>query len=194
MSIQSFSRTHESRHHSNRTHVTDINFPKRTESACETPRGEVGECLNLKTSCPELLNLLASIPRKPEDTEYVRRSQCGFVNNDPLVCCPVRQQEQLPVQLPLQPPVQPPVSPEITNPGNDNVNPTSRLLPEECGKEQLQSDRLWGGNIADINEFPWMVLLEYRKCKFAYDMSTAVLLAIETSFMCTSIARDTVAG
>ena len=130
-------------------------FCNRTESACRTPRGEVGECLNLKTSCPELLNLLTAMPRKPEDIEYLRRSQCGFVNSDPLVCCPVRQWEQPTVQ---------PTRPPVTIPDNTgNVNPSSRLLPEDCGKDL--SNRIVGGNITDIDEFPWMVLLEYRKCK-----------------------------
>ena len=38
------------------------------------------------------------------------------------------------------------------------------LLPDNCGEEPKAAlSRIVGGDIANIDEFPWMVLLEYEK-------------------------------
>ena len=39
----------------------------------------------------------------------------------------------------------------------------SMLLPKDCGRDV--SMRIVGGEKAEIDEFPWMTLLEYRKRK-----------------------------
>lgn len=59
-----------------------------------------------------------------------------------------------------------PVIPETTLPlAIEKSNFEENLLPDpnkhECGK-QLSENRIAGGNITEIDEFPWMVLLEYK--------------------------------
>lgn len=66
-----------------------------------------------------------------------------------------------------------PVVEETTIPSNSLIDKTltrinvisgSMLLPDplkgECGKQDFEN-RIVGGNIADINEFPWMVILKH---------------------------------
>lgn len=40
------------------------------------------------------------------------------------------------------------------------THPNIKLLPEKCGK--INGDRIIGGKIADLYEFPWMALISHR--------------------------------
>lgn len=69
-----------------------------------------------------------------EDKEYLTRSQCGYRDEQPLVCCTKLSEKPLNKLLPY---------------------------PGECGQDL--EDRIYGGTETKINEFPWMVLLHYSK-------------------------------
>lgn len=127
---------------------------------CQTPNRNDGVCTNLR-ECQNLLTILTSPNRTPNDLEYLRQSQCGFDKKDPLVCCPVRNNNV------------------VIN--NNNNNPTTEggvennrgpsqgvneKLPTDCGRDL--SNRIVGGNVTELDEFPWMALLEYRKRKFFF--------------------------
>lgn len=107
------------------------------ETRCVSPNGAGGVCIGIR-QCPVLLNILQTRPIPPEAIEYLRRSQCGFEGKDPRVCCPTGG--------------------SATAPPYDLSNP---LLPTECGKDLSQ--KILGGERTDIDEFPWMALLEYSK-------------------------------
>ena len=77
----------------------------------------------------------------PEELEYLRKSNCGWIRNFPKVCC----------------------AKDVTI--DTRFDPTE-LLPINCGK-QLQSKILHGG-VAGFDEHAWMVLLEYRKGNYAF--------------------------
>ncbi|NP_001155077.1 serine protease 16 precursor [Nasonia vitripennis] len=120
---------------------------------CRNPNNEIGECINLK-QCPPLIAILTAQPRDPAGIQFLQRSQCGFEGRDPMVCC---------VQG----------SATRTTPGGNNGAftspvtertpqvPSSNLLPTDCGRDL--SNRIVGGNATELDEFPWMALLEYRK-------------------------------
>lgn len=55
---------------------------------CQTPRREMGEC-KVISSCQVLFSILKNRPIKPQDADYLRRSQCGFEGSLPKVCCPL---------------------------------------------------------------------------------------------------------
>lgn len=91
----------------------------------------------------------------PEGVQFLRNSQCGFEGNDPKVCCPIANN---------QTPSTTSEEPNQPGPRYTNINLENPLLPDDCGRDI--SLRIVGGERADIDEFPWMVLLEYQKRKY----------------------------
>jgi len=102
---------------------------------------------------------VANILRQSHDEAiaYLKRNHCGFNGSVPLVCCvnhPLnRPQGQLEERGP-----QPNMNLQRSELDN---NP---LLPSNCGRDLLQ--RIVGGRRVELDEFPWMVLLEYQKREF----------------------------
>ena len=103
------------------------------------------------------MEILRSKPLDNEKVRYLQRSQCGFEGKNPNVCCP------------LSPGANTQTSRPPNNEGtNSRPTPTLNLrnhplLPSECGDDI--SERIVGGERADIDEFPWMALLEYQRSK-----------------------------
>ncbi|XP_017777054.1 PREDICTED: serine protease easter-like isoform X2 [Nicrophorus vespilloides] len=122
--------------------------------SCRTAKGESGDCIIIR-SCQTMLNILQKRPVSPDDADYLRRSQCGFVGNDPKVCCPTNNGGG--------------GGGGGGNSGGSNYNSgsagglSSNLLPtfKQCG--QSAQDRIVGGETTDLDEFPWMALIEYEK-------------------------------
>lgn len=102
---------------------------------CKTPKGQDGTCKNVR-KCPELLNLLKS--RQPGSADYLRRSTCGYVNRDPIVCC-VRTTVAT-------------NNPTITP--NTTINSRSQILPglDVCGRSDVFHIRVVGGQSASLGE------------------------------------------
>ncbi|EDW38974.1 GL13652 [Drosophila persimilis] len=120
---------------------------------------ERGFCVHIE-SCPFLFTILNTDKTTPAQRTLLSRSQCGLDNrreglvNRILVCCPVSKRAG-----------------QLTNvhtaaeehlPGN--------VLPgnETCGIHF--ADRIVGGHNTTLSEFPWMVLLQYKKL-FSEDYS-----------------------
>lgn len=57
------------------------------EERCYTPSGANGNCMDLKV-CQSLYSLLMKKPINYDDIDFLRRSNCGFIDNKPFVCCP----------------------------------------------------------------------------------------------------------
>ncbi|KAK9306053.1 hypothetical protein QLX08_003116 [Tetragonisca angustula] len=118
------------------------------ELNCPSLYGEPGQCIGIR-QCPELLNLLQMRPLKPETIDLLRQMQCGFDDINPRVCCPIRRTSER-------------LNNNTQNIDDQNVQynfSNNPLLPTDCGKDLSQ--RIYGGEITDLDEFPWMVLLEY---------------------------------
>lgn len=118
---------------------------------CVTPGFVDGEC-NYLRHCPSLFVILKRNPLSNNDREYLKKSQCGWFREQPLVCCPFQK-----VVRPTFPPSQAPDYPKVNDEHTD-------LLPAigECGKNPAD-DRIFGGTVTAIDEFPWTVLLQYAK-------------------------------
>lgn len=97
-----------------------------------------------------MITILQQRPIPPDDLDYLRQSSCGFDGQTPKVCCP---------GIPSQPPV---------NTGGAGGPVTSKLLPDTsvCGISTV--DKIVGGEVTEITEFPWMALLEYQKRKLIF--------------------------
>lgn len=103
-------------------------------------------------SCKPLFQLLRQRPLTDPAREYLHLAYCGETDTKtPKVCCP----NMAPVERTTHRPV-----PEIET-GN-GLTPKSPLLPAECGAESTHSNVV-GGEVADLDEYPWMVLLGFAK-------------------------------
>ncbi|XP_043273178.1 CLIP domain-containing serine protease 2-like [Venturia canescens] len=123
------------------------NFGTQSNSDCNTPSGLPGRCVAIR-QCEPLLNILTTRPLSGESIRFLRESQCGVSTNsrDPKVCCLITEDD----------------SRSTGNEGNGNTNSLDNPnLPADCGSDLSQ--RIVGGEVTDLTEFPWMVLLEYDK-------------------------------
>lgn len=103
---------------------------------CVTPNQQQGLCQYLR-ECNSLFNIIKKIQITNEERTFLGRSQCGYTNNQPLVCCP----DAL-----------------ATGP---RVGSTLLPAPGVCGASL--DNRIIGGTATAIDEYPWMALLEYSK-------------------------------
>lgn len=132
---------------------------------CYTPEGIAGDCRSIY-QCPSVLSQTQGrITRRIAD--YLRSLQCENGSGQyPHVCCAILndfEQWQSPL---LQPQLTQNVNPGRTNAGNRN---NGAHLPGQgsCGLTSL-AHRIYGGDETQLDDYPWMALLEYqgRKCHF----------------------------
>ncbi|XP_076392709.1 uncharacterized protein LOC100882895 [Megachile rotundata] len=120
------------------------------QSDCVSPNGVAGRCIGIR-QCPQLLALLQSVPLTTETANFLRQSGCGFEGSDPLVCCTENRNNNFET---LE-------RDAVSDPNAQYNFSNNPLLPSDCGKDL--SSRIIGGERTDIDEFPWMTLLIYRK-------------------------------
>ncbi|XP_063908406.1 serine protease easter-like isoform X2 [Zophobas morio] len=124
-----------------------------TATPCRTPNNQDGDCKPIN-HCPALHSLLMKRPLSESNAVFLRQSQCGFDGIFPKVCCSTESS--------TPPTVKPPVieGPTETTPA---AAISSRFLPDldSCGLNT--QSRIYGGEKMDLDEFPWLALLQYRK-------------------------------
>jgi len=110
-------------------------------TTCYTPNNQNGICVPL-VQCASLYQLIQKTPLYPEERNFLRASQCGYNQQPYVVCCPDAYN---------------------TNTNSGNGNTLSSLLPAPgvCGTDN--TNRILGGEVTKIDEFPWMALIEYSK-------------------------------
>lgn len=117
------------------------------DEGCRTPDRGVGTCLPIN-SCQPILDVFMESPRPMPDrlVEYLRSFQCGVFNGQAKVCCP-----DGPIVNAL-------VSgyPDVS--GHRNLG----LLPRDVCGQDIDEDKIIGGNKTGVFEFPWMALISYR--------------------------------
>lgn len=148
---------------------------------CYTPENFPGLCRSLY-ECPRILTYFQGA-LTPEVTNYLRALQCkNGSGRFPYVCCaftggffgqqptffpnwpqpsafPPQQQSvsQPPPPTPLQPLRPPTRLDNVNNQSNGNLNAGFG----QCGLPSL-AQRIFGGDDAQLDDYPWIVLLEYR--------------------------------
>ncbi|XP_030373705.1 serine protease 7 [Scaptodrosophila lebanonensis] len=133
------------------------------QQRCRNPNQNFGYCISIY-DCPSLIEVLQRISLTSSDRSFLLESQCsnGF-GRQPYVCCTADQSYAGRISTP------PPVTPTQTAPtqaprpttltrgnGLGNVLPS----PPNCGPDSF-SDKIYNGNDTAIDEYTWMVLLEY---------------------------------
>lgn len=119
-----------------------------------------GTCLSVY-DCPNVLAALRP-PITPQVTEYLRSLQClagPAAGRQPHVCCTsssVPPRSQPPAPTPTPPPSW--QTPFGSGGGSGHILPTEGY----CGHTAL-ADRIYGGEEAGLDDFPWAALLEYEK-------------------------------
>lgn len=114
--------------------------------------------------------MVASILQQSRDQAiaYLRRNHCGFEGMNPQVCCVGN------ANVNTRPggtvtnnprPESPEWNQQPTSPRpSENIQvdlADNPLLPSDCGRDLSQ--RIVGGERTELDEFPWMALLEYQK-------------------------------
>lgn len=114
---------------------------------CVTLNREVGTCVKLKT-CPELLEISTMSPLSSRSYAILLRSKCGDKNDESFYCCSTVQVKSNVTKLY-----------EVNRIDGDSL---ATLLPQApvCGSDF--QDRIVGGNVTQIDEFPWSALLFYK--------------------------------
>nr|QFZ95602.1 serine protease 3 [Lasioderma serricorne] len=126
------------------------------QSQCTTPDRKLGNCVEINY-CQAFAGILSQ-RLSSESADFLRRSGCGFAGNTPKVCCPYSDEGGSPSR---------PVTTERNEDSPGDRNPmrpvSSRYLPgkDVCGFNT--ENRIVGGVVTGIDEFPWMALVEYEK-------------------------------
>ncbi|XP_072930061.1 CLIP domain-containing serine protease HP8-like [Epargyreus clarus] len=94
------------------------------------------DCISI-TKCPSAANYLH--PHNPDNVRKLREAFCGFNGQGTMVCCST--------------------FPDVTQDAVEN-HPNINLLPKDCG--DINGDRIVGGKLASLYEFPWMALISHR--------------------------------
>lgn len=120
-------------------------------ATCNDPNNRNGLCQPIR-SCDSILRLLTP-PLSPQVREFLRRSQCKFENGQPWVCC--TDAVAAPPPVPARRPT-----------GLNSTGSGGSRLPSapDCGIQA--ADRIVGGEPTAIDEFPWLVQIQYNKREF----------------------------
>lgn len=106
--------------------------------SCQTPSQQPGQCI-LVRSCTPFFDIVKKPPVSAENAQLFQKSQCGFDGRHPKVCCPLD-----------------------TKPAETDEEIASDLLPNVSACGQSDSDRIVGGHLTGLKEYPWMALLAYQ--------------------------------
>lgn len=99
--------------------------------------------------CPSLINAISN--QDPLSIEFVRLSNCGGSGKNPLVCCGASSNFTVPI--------------EVVSKKNEEKNVTNKLLPDRrfCGYQHSDDYFRKDNRTSEINEFPWLAILQYRE-------------------------------
>ncbi|XP_014477561.1 PREDICTED: uncharacterized protein LOC106745987 [Dinoponera quadriceps] len=142
--------------------VVNIDAQYQRRQYCEAD-GQQGTCI-IARDCQMVATLLQQ--SREQAIYYLRRNHCGFEGSNPLVCCISggNTVNTRPDDTRTNPGTNP--NPDSLPSPQDGDGSTIDLndnpyLPNPCGRDL--SRRLLGGEKTDLDEFPWMALLEYQK-------------------------------
>ncbi|KAF5298249.1 hypothetical protein FQR65_LT09760 [Abscondita terminalis] len=121
--------------------------------SCTTPNGESAQCVSIY-QCDVLYNSITD--KDPQIIRFLRNSQCDY-DQEPYVCCGSTNTYTSGSSRPNRP-----QSPSGSY-GGGGGGSSSSLLPRgrSCGIQE--TSRILGGTSTELDEYPWMALLEYRK-------------------------------
>lgn len=116
---------------------------------CYTPEGNVGQCISLY-SCTHLANMLKP-PVSPETIAYVQKSKCPGADQYSVCCGPPSDRKNNNMVVP-----------------SGNCNALMTAYPPDprtecCGVDSRVGNKIVGGNATTVDQYPWLVMIEYTK-------------------------------
>ncbi|XP_038218229.1 phenoloxidase-activating enzyme-like isoform X1 [Zerene cesonia] len=121
-----------------------VDDPGLIDRRCFSYDGKNGTCLGLY-SCPQLKKLLKP-PVSQEALTYVQISRCESPDKYSVCCGP---DDDVPP---------PPKPSRVCTPTAAPPDPRT----ECCGLDSGGGNRIFGGNVTAIDQYPWLTLIEYR--------------------------------
>nr|XP_023021633.1 serine protease 7-like [Leptinotarsa decemlineata] len=119
--------------------------------SCRTPNGQSATCTSIY-NCEILLNVIQT--RDEVQLKFLRKSQCGY-DSDPLVCCGTHA-NYAKTQSTIE------GRRLIGSGGQRNTQFTrNSLIPSRASCGFQETNKIFDGVDTALDEFPWMVLLQY---------------------------------
>nr|AAV91012.1 hemolymph proteinase 15 [Manduca sexta] len=124
--------------------VPKVCCPDTDKLTCITPDANDGQCINIR-DCPALSEMLKE-PNNTVKRDYLKASVCPGPE-DPSVCCGP--------------------APRLQEPLYEQCDTKVSALPPDpdsdcCGVDSTVGNKIIGGNATAINEYPWLVIIEYE--------------------------------
>ncbi|KAJ8721367.1 hypothetical protein PYW07_002142 [Mythimna separata] len=122
---------------------------------CVTPLGRQSVCVSLY-NCPILLKAIEQgASRNSMVSSFLKGSLCGFHEGIPKVCCGPLPTTTMQKQTPR------PTQALAQGSSSYNQEDSSPAPRNQCGIDN-NGDRIYGGQLTELDEFPWMALLGYK--------------------------------
>lgn len=113
-------------------------FPEAIGELCTDGANIAGTC-KLINDCQPIKDLLLRGNLNDAERNYLMNSDCGMANGSRTVCCPPPSKIKKRIGYAL---------------------PTVR----NCGR--LTDNRIVGGEIAALDDYPWLARIQYNKCEY----------------------------
>ncbi|TMW47661.1 hypothetical protein DOY81_007260 [Sarcophaga bullata] len=132
--------------------------PTNAQNACINPNLRSGLCVSIYY-CNSLRGVLEKINLSQQEIQFLRESQCEVgAGNPPYVCCTAdKNYNRAPTTAATAVTERPVTRNASPSNGKGNVLPE----PPNCGHPPLGS-KIYNGNDTLLDEYAWMVLLEYK--------------------------------
>lgn len=136
----------------------------KSQTRCTNPNRRSGFCTSIY-DCPSLLGVISRKPLPESNRQFLLASQCtGGTGAQPHVCC----NEDTGFSTSTTPRT-------ITTTRSSRIFPSNGRgnelpSPPSCGRETT-GNKIYGGNVTELDEFPWMALLIYKAVSGALSMS-----------------------
>lgn len=150
--------------------------PTDLAAPCQSQRRAApGTCIPLP-ECKQIHAMFLHKPMSVKTADFLRKSQCGFANGKPQVCCTeddknnaIFEEERFDrttTATTTTTTMETPVTAVDETTLEGKIGKKSKLLPKApvCGSEL--ASRIFGGTETTIYEFNWLVLLQYSKRKW----------------------------
>ncbi|XP_065357920.1 serine protease 7 [Calliphora vicina] len=142
----------------NFNNIYDVN----AQSSCANPNRKSGLCVSIY-QCNSLLSVIQTINISPQELQFLRESQCtNGHGNPPYVCCTAdKNYAQTPTTSATIVEQTTPTTTLIKDAAPSNGMGNVLPQPPRCGPDPLDG-KIYNGIDTVLDQYPWMVLLEYR--------------------------------
>lgn len=134
---------------------------------CYSPNGANGRCTSVY-QCNVIYKIIESRTISPETRQFLQASQCQYGSGRPPFVCCAPDDSFIRGGGVYQPQTQ---FRKLPSNGQGNVLPEFGV----CGPDST-GNKIYGGEGAELDEFPWMALLEYRNQRGERDFSCGGVL------------------